>query len=107
MEMEQQWDATEARLLDELKRERGLLADSRKREDQLMSAIITMRERGFGGGHMEQFETPETHAMTDEAELAEHQRRVAAVEGTDEELAAMVRSGLTDEIPEFEEPEEM
>ncbi len=90
--------------MEELMAEKRVLADEKK---ELLSLIVTMKQDGFVGGHGEQFDTPESYSLSDTEEIAEHQRRQAAVEGTDPELLAMVRSKLANEIEEFEEPEEM
>jgi hypothetical protein len=107
-----QWSKTEERLIDRIVKQdeeiRELQRTTYVEREKLMSIIVTMREQGYGGGHLEQFEEPETYQMTNADELAEYQRRIGMSEGTDEELTGLVRSKLAEElgvVDEFEEPE--
>lgn len=88
-------------------------AQERERQEQLVSLVATMRLQGFSGGHMEQFEEPQTYSMDNEDEMAEYQRRVALVEEVAEEGDIELANGLMqsrtnnrDELEEYEEFEE-
>jgi hypothetical protein len=100
-----QWTKTEERLVSEIALLRAKeLTDAGERQ-KLVSMLVSIK--AGGPVHGQHFEEPESYSLDDPEEHAEWERRKMAMEGTDPEVAAMVRSRLADEIPEFEPPETM